>query len=335
MGRFLSVDPEFQFPTNTQSLNAYSYVLNNPLSLTDPSGHDSDSSCTSDTKGACASDTQLKDLAPGTKITVHVTTTEIGSHISTSSTLTATKTEGNGSDANNDAAPSSTAGPDLKSASTGGQTGPTVKTENRSESAVTATGGGVAKCTSDCVPSHDVKRDPAHDAWALSHASLLPSPSAANELTLAGTAEFGGTWYITDGCYNAGCSVGESDVGLETFTNILHSHQFSLQETLSAKLNETFQRELPGPGDWQVVYNFDVVNYFRAPSGVVRAIEYYGGSYHVSTVTPGAPDAFGQADWKPNQPTNPLSPAQQGIVWRASRDESQDFNRLWQEGLPH
>lgn len=39
LGRFLSVDPVFQFPTNMQSLNPYSYVLNNPLSLTDPTGY--------------------------------------------------------------------------------------------------------------------------------------------------------------------------------------------------------------------------------------------------------------------------------------------------------
>lgn len=38
LGRFLSVDPVFQFPTNTQSLNPYSYVLNSPLTLTDPTG---------------------------------------------------------------------------------------------------------------------------------------------------------------------------------------------------------------------------------------------------------------------------------------------------------
>lgn len=39
LGRFLSVDPVYQFPTNMQSLNPYSYVLNNPLSLTDPTGY--------------------------------------------------------------------------------------------------------------------------------------------------------------------------------------------------------------------------------------------------------------------------------------------------------
>lgn len=38
IGRFLSADPFIQDPTNTQSLNRYSYVQNNPLSFTDPSG---------------------------------------------------------------------------------------------------------------------------------------------------------------------------------------------------------------------------------------------------------------------------------------------------------
>ena len=39
IGRFLSADPHIQSPLMSQSLNRYSYVLNNPLSLTDPSGY--------------------------------------------------------------------------------------------------------------------------------------------------------------------------------------------------------------------------------------------------------------------------------------------------------
>ncbi|MEZ5463472.1 RHS repeat-associated core domain-containing protein [Dokdonella sp.] len=39
LGRFLSVDPMIQFPTNTQSMNPYSYIMNNPLSGVDPSGY--------------------------------------------------------------------------------------------------------------------------------------------------------------------------------------------------------------------------------------------------------------------------------------------------------
>lgn len=39
IGRFLSADPFVQYPDFTQSYNRYSYVLNNPLSFTDPSGY--------------------------------------------------------------------------------------------------------------------------------------------------------------------------------------------------------------------------------------------------------------------------------------------------------
>nr|WP_298156304.1 FG-GAP-like repeat-containing protein [uncultured Pseudoxanthomonas sp.] len=38
LGRFLQPDPVIQEPTNAQSWNAYTYVFNNPLAYTDPSG---------------------------------------------------------------------------------------------------------------------------------------------------------------------------------------------------------------------------------------------------------------------------------------------------------
>ena len=39
LGRFLQADPVIQFPHYTQGQNRYSYVLNNPLTYTDPSGY--------------------------------------------------------------------------------------------------------------------------------------------------------------------------------------------------------------------------------------------------------------------------------------------------------
>jgi hypothetical protein len=39
LGRFTSADPVVQAPENLQSHNRYSYCVNNPLSLTDPSGY--------------------------------------------------------------------------------------------------------------------------------------------------------------------------------------------------------------------------------------------------------------------------------------------------------
>ena len=39
LGRFLSVDPFIQDPGNSQSINPYSYIMNNPLAGTDPTGY--------------------------------------------------------------------------------------------------------------------------------------------------------------------------------------------------------------------------------------------------------------------------------------------------------
>jgi hypothetical protein len=39
LGRFLQADPFIQAPDNSQSYNRYSYVFNNPLKFTDPSGY--------------------------------------------------------------------------------------------------------------------------------------------------------------------------------------------------------------------------------------------------------------------------------------------------------
>ena len=39
VGRFMSVDPVIQSPTNSQSINPYSYIMNNPMAGIDPSGY--------------------------------------------------------------------------------------------------------------------------------------------------------------------------------------------------------------------------------------------------------------------------------------------------------
>lgn len=39
LGRFLQADPHIQAPMNSQNYNRYSYVLNNPMSYTDPTGY--------------------------------------------------------------------------------------------------------------------------------------------------------------------------------------------------------------------------------------------------------------------------------------------------------
>jgi RHS repeat-associated protein len=86
LGRFTGVDPFIQFPLNSQSLNPYSYILNNPLSGTDPTGY---ASCTTDASaGECAA-------AAGSGGTAKVTSQQAGSHIKT--TAGTVKNNGDGS----------------------------------------------------------------------------------------------------------------------------------------------------------------------------------------------------------------------------------------------
>nr|WP_105257798.1 RHS repeat-associated core domain-containing protein [Pseudoalteromonas sp. T1lg88] len=61
LGRFMSVDPVIQSPVNSQSINPYSYIMNNPLSGTDPTGY-----C------AAATGTRIKDCGD-IKVEVKVT----------------------------------------------------------------------------------------------------------------------------------------------------------------------------------------------------------------------------------------------------------------------
>lgn len=85
LGRFTGVDPFIQFPLNSQSLNPYSYILNNPLSGTDPTGY---ASCSTDASaGECAA-------AAGSGGTAKVYKQETGSRIKT--TVGSVTNNGNG-----------------------------------------------------------------------------------------------------------------------------------------------------------------------------------------------------------------------------------------------
>jgi len=65
IGRFMSVDPVYQAPTNSQSVNPYSYVMNNPLSLVDPSGYASADLGIADPKtGGQSPQGQIDDNSP-------------------------------------------------------------------------------------------------------------------------------------------------------------------------------------------------------------------------------------------------------------------------------
>ena len=63
VGRFLSVDPVIQSPTNSQSMNPYSYIMNNPLAGTDPTGYASQCGTeTCPTEGGSTNQSLTKDV---------------------------------------------------------------------------------------------------------------------------------------------------------------------------------------------------------------------------------------------------------------------------------
>jgi len=66
LGRFLSADPLIQAPENLQSFNRYSYVFNNPLTHTDPSGFKTKSKAAA--SEAATSSTQLAEAVSSTEI---------------------------------------------------------------------------------------------------------------------------------------------------------------------------------------------------------------------------------------------------------------------------
>ena len=64
LGRFLQADPIIQAPHNAQSHNRYSYVMNNPLSMSDPSGFSAWTQCRSTIFAIVAAVTMQYNLMP-------------------------------------------------------------------------------------------------------------------------------------------------------------------------------------------------------------------------------------------------------------------------------
>ena len=80
VGRFMGVDPFIQFPLNSQSLNPYSYILNNPLSGTDPTGYAA--SCGDVSTDKAGSGTCTQTGSDGKDVSVNYEVTKKGVSVS-------------------------------------------------------------------------------------------------------------------------------------------------------------------------------------------------------------------------------------------------------------
>jgi RHS repeat-associated protein len=80
VAKFLSGDPLIQDPTNGQNYNRYSYVMNNPTNLTDPTGFANN--CVASGSDTKACDTTAKDITPEGSITQTIELTAVKSNSS-------------------------------------------------------------------------------------------------------------------------------------------------------------------------------------------------------------------------------------------------------------
>lgn len=69
LGRFLSPDPMVGRPKNSQNWNRYSYVMNNPMKYSDPTGYDAESKCESTLgEGNCSPDSDEDEESADTEL---------------------------------------------------------------------------------------------------------------------------------------------------------------------------------------------------------------------------------------------------------------------------
>lgn len=70
LGRFLSVDPFIQGAANSQSVNPYSYLGNNPLSEVDPTGYTAETEVEIDTESIGKAKAEFSHLGADHQIVV-------------------------------------------------------------------------------------------------------------------------------------------------------------------------------------------------------------------------------------------------------------------------
>jgi len=311
LGRFLGVDPFIQAPTNSQSMNPYSYIMNNPLSGTDPTGY---TACTDVSTTEAGSGSCDHTLSTGDKVSVDYNVSKKGTVSVTTSSQNfsaiakdnkATQTNGSGGQS------PSTGSNDPKSLDPSSRkpTG-TIGTSQSDSDAISA--AGKMKNTSPNEPIYqEVPNGQPGDAKP-SNDSATVDPKA---------------------------------------TLLVHGHVLmrdesgKIDETEDALLN-AFRRILPtskradGQHDANVVIVYKLVNYTRGTDGVVRSVESTGipfgpdsgtaDIFRVRTVTPGVPDAHDQENWRPGRRTE-ISPTQENAI-QAFRKGRMSFQEALEKG---
>jgi RHS repeat-associated protein len=295
LGRFLQADPIVQAPKNTQNLNRYSYVLNNPLSYTDPSGYSfrdllgivqavvrifaSDGYDIDAWRDLVESTKNLFD-SPNRQQIVLPPGITVGSFTSQVSVPTRNPTGATSDEVTN------------------GFTDVTTATVGRTYSEQTGgnftNGAGTSAFSNginaNSTPSGEVVGNPKLDAEAQAVLSEVKSHRSRE----SGVAVMqNGTKVAPTVCSNDAC---DFDIDMSKVKFVVHRHvESNYPDSRHAKAI-TVRRELPGPGDHAFPVISNAPNYYESPTGAFRVLEFIGGKWRVRTISGPAVSP----DWHPN-----------------------------------
>ncbi len=297
LGRFLSVDPVFAFPTNTQSLNPYSYVLNNPLSVTDPTGY---SPCVVDEHHSCGGDDMTGSHLAGVKTGIKGSdVADLKSQQSAKQTfwsnvlfkganpLPGSTRSGSNGEQNSQQGAGSTIANGLSQA----------KGTNNGTATQAATVNGTAGSKGDLQLSDQQKQQVLQNALVPydpnnpreAHQDIFPDGSQRDRETA--------------GCVEDRCPTYIGAI----ITEHWHVNVRYPDDLTQAQANLT--REFPGPGDHIPLSN-GMINVGVTPMGAVWAIERVNGALQLNYLRHSSDpyfDNFVKAHWMPGMSTQKIS----------------------------
>ncbi len=320
LGRFMSVDPIIQAPANSQSMNPYSYIMNNPLSGTDPSGYTAEfedranSGAGGDAGAAGANVNAIQEKA--------VTATSTGSRIARKVGTYTDNGNGTGTFTSDFTGRSDT----VTLSSGANASSPTTETggnpqgvggagdapSNNNDTVQNAMGqhqsvneplgvtAGGHGFDPDAVPDGAVVGSPEQDKQAI---EILDGLATGKKIEAGFVVLRDGTLIEGTKCTNNKCSFELKGYKASDLSFVVHTHAKSKYTGALGKKDEA-AREYPGPGDHQFPVIANVPNYYRTPKGNIRVLEYHsghgqnGGHWNVRTILG---DKFSQPiNWKPD-----------------------------------
>jgi hypothetical protein len=274
IARFMSADPIIQSPFRSQSFNRYSYVWNNPLNATDPTGL-----CTV-TGSRINYDVCYDSQGNETLESKQEALRENGQRESEGALPSAQLADAaNKSAQRSDSSPLETA--ELTARKT------RAERHDRREARRTQAS------TNSVTVLPDIVGDPNIDAAAVIQLDALPASNKEQAFELIGTDEYA---LILSNEPESGTETTSPVQRVPGIVAIAHSHVPSRDSDLAARRATTAARELPGPGDHVPLVRFGVPVYVLTPQRHVRVLEHVGGQDIVRTVR--GQDAPGQSTWK-------------------------------------